>query len=88
MDFSNGMALKAKKRKDYKTLQSLLLPTAVRLGVMPCDPPPCKLWGFLLNAKLAEILAVDKLASLFVISVKTALLCNRCGQPVRLQANA
>lgn len=51
--FSNGMALRAKNCKDRKNLPKFspaFRYTAVRLGMMPCDPPACKHWGFLLHA--------------------------------------
>lgn len=81
------MALNAEDCKHCKKISEVYFcPSAVRVGVMPCDPPACRLWGFLLNANLAEIVAVHKLSSLLVISIRAAHLHNRCGQLVRLQA--
>lgn len=77
--FSPGLALKLfwlyRIVKIVKNAQSLLLPSAVRLGGAPYDLAACRTWGFLLNAKLAKTLAVDKFWASFVILVKTALLC-------------
>lgn len=86
---SIGMALNAEDCKHCKKISEVYFcPSAVRLGVMPRDPPACRPWGFFLNANLAEILAVHKLSSFLVISIGTAHLHNRCEQLVRLQASA